>query len=247
MGAKFRSNVTLDLMDDPMLRQYAGDLKMRADYVAALRKRLLKNHADLVDFADASTTRGLQLQENEWIYTDYLPHAECAFLVGDFNNFEERTEFQLQPLPGGEAGFFQLRLPKSYINNGDHYLLKIFHHGQSALRVPAYARNVVQDSTSNEFSEQINLPAQPYTFQHPTPKFSPGEGLLIYEAHVGMSSEVGEVATFEYFRQNILPRIVRLGYNTIQLMACISHPYYGSFGYHVSNFYSISTRFGSPE
>ncbi len=247
MGAKFRSNVTLDLMNDPMLHQYANELKMRADYVAALRRRLLKKHSDLVAFADASTVMGLQLEGNEWIYTDYLPHIQCAFLVGDFNNFEERKEFQLQPLEERGAGFFQLRLPKSYLKNGDHYLLKIFYKGQCALRVPAYARNVVQDAETNEFSEQLNWPAEPYKFKYSAPRSVPGEGVLIYEAHVGMSSEVAEVATFNYFRQQILPRIVNLGYNTIQLMACISHPYYGSFGYHVSNFYSISTRFGTPD
>ena len=44
-----------------------------------------------------------------------------------------------------------------------------------------------------------------------------------------------------------LPRIVKGGYNTIQLMAIQEHPYYGSFGYHVSNFFAVSSRFGTPE
>ena len=45
----------------------------------------------------------------------------------------------------------------------------------------------------------------------------------------------------------ILPRIARLGYNAIQLMAIQEHPYYGSFGYHVSSFFAVSSRFGTPE
>ncbi len=45
----------------------------------------------------------------------------------------------------------------------------------------------------------------------------------------------------------MLPRIVDLGYNTIQLMAVQEHPYYGSFGYQVANFFAVSSRFGTPD
>lgn len=59
---------------------------------------------------------------------------------------------------------------------------------------------------------------------------------LIYEAHIGMSAQEPGIADFDWFREKVLPRIARLGYNTIQLMAIQEHPYYGSFGYQVSNF-----------
>ncbi|MCP4681008.1 MAG: 1,4-alpha-glucan-branching enzyme, partial [Desulfobacterales bacterium] len=71
--------------------------------------------------------------------------------------------------------------------------------------------------------------------------------LFIYEAHVGMAQEEGRVGTFREFTDNVLPRIVKAGYNTLQLMAIQEHPYYGSFGYHVANFFAASSRFGSPE
>ncbi len=44
-----------------------------------------------------------------------------------------------------------------------------------------------------------------------------------------------------------MPRLAGLGYNAVQLMAVAEHPYYGSFGYHVSSFYAVSSRFGTPE
>src|SRR5665213_2682841 len=72
-------------------------------------------------------------------------------------------------------------------------------------------------------------------------------GLRIYEAHVGMATEQGKVGTFEEFTRDVLPRVANLGYNAIQLMAVQEHPYYGSFGYHVSNLYAVSSRFGTPE
>lgn len=43
------------------------------------------------------------------------------------------------------------------------------------------------------------------------------------------------------------PRIAKDGYNCIQIMAIQEHPYYGSFGYHVSSFFAPSSRFGTPE
>ena len=61
--------------------------------------------------------------------------------------------------------------------------------------------------------------------------------LLIYEAHTGMAQEEEKIGTFNEFREKILPRIVTGGYNTLQLMAVVSHPYYASFGYHVANFF----------
>lgn len=55
------------------------------------------------------------------------------------------------------------------------------------------------------------------------------------------------VGTYVEFVENILPRIKKSGYNCIQLMAIAEHPYYGSFGYHVSNYFAPSSRFGTPE
>ena len=76
------------------------------------------------------------------------------------------------------------------------------------------------------------------------PQTSP---LLIYECHIGMAQEKEGVGTYEEFRKNILPRVADDGYNAIQIMAIQEHPYYGSFGYHVSSFYAPSSRFGTPE
>ena len=112
-------------------------------------------------------------------------------------------------------------------------------------RIPAYARRVVQDPATDDFAAQIWLPDAPYVFQNGTPEQI--GGLRIYEAHVGMATEDGRVGTFGEFTRDILPRIAGLGYNAVQLMAVLEHPYYGSFGYHVSSFFAVSSRFGTPE
>jgi 1,4-alpha-glucan branching enzyme len=62
-----------------------------------------------------------------------------------------------------------------------------------------------------------------------------------------MAQEREAVGSFVEFADYIIPYIKNSGYNTIQLMAIAEHPYYGSFGYHVTNFFAVSSRFGTPE
>lgn len=62
-----------------------------------------------------------------------------------------------------------------------------------------------------------------------------------------MCSEYPKVATYSDFMENVLPKIKENGYNCIQLMAIMEHAYYGSFGYHVTNFFAVSSRYGTPD
>ncbi|KAK8456237.1 hypothetical protein SEVIR_4G298600v4 [Setaria viridis] len=62
-----------------------------------------------------------------------------------------------------------------------------------------------------------------------------------------MSGEEPAVSTYREFADNVLPRIRANNYNTVQLMAVMEHSYYASFGYHVTNFFAVSSRSGTPE
>lgn len=64
---------------------------------------------------------------------------------------------------------------------------------------------------------------------------------------VGIATTEGRVGLFTEFTANVLPRIKKLGYNTIQLMAIMEHAYYASFGYQVTNFFAASSRYGKNE
>jgi 1,4-alpha-glucan branching enzyme len=62
-----------------------------------------------------------------------------------------------------------------------------------------------------------------------------------------MAQEEEKIGSYREFSEHILPRIIAAGYNTLQLMAIQEHPYYGSFGYQVSNFFAASSRYGTPD
>jgi 1,4-alpha-glucan branching enzyme len=189
--------------------------------------------------------RGEQAGVPGLFYREWAPGADALALVGDFNDWDR----QRHPLKRDAYGVYSLFLPDTEVGPAVPHMSRVKVHVQSARgaedRIPAYIRRAVQDPATHDFSGQHWSPPVPYAFSHEAPKSE--EPLRIYEAHVGMASEAGKVGTFTEFTRDVLPKIAALGYNTVQLMAVMEHPYYGSFGYHVSNFFAVSSRFGTPE
>ena len=177
-----------------------------------------------------------------WVFREWAPHANRIYLIGEFNNWKRTSAYALSPTGSGN---WEIKLPEMFLHHGELYKLFIEWPGGGGERLPSYVRRVVQDPVTKVFSAQVWDPAVPYVWKNEGP--GPRPHPLIYECHIGMSSEEEKVATFEEFRVNVLPHVHTLGYDTIQVMALQEHPYYGSFGYQVSNFYALSSRFGTPE
>ena len=171
------------------------------------------------------------------------PAARGVALIGEFNDWSRESH----PLAPTGQGNWQLVLPGDQLRHEQLVKLHVVGADGSAYdRIPATIRRAVQDPQTRSYSGQVWAPPAPYQWQH---EFDPSvlESLLIYEAHVGMAGEEPRVHSYREFAETVLPRIAKLGYNTVQLMAIAEHPYYGSFGYHVSSFFAPSSRFGTPE
>lgn len=179
-------------------------------------------------------------------YREWAPAAKYLALIGELNGWDRGAN----PLSRDDFGVWSVFLPdEQYAKRLTHAsLLKVHVAGDHGAmdRIPAYIRRVVQDPRTRGFIGQYWSPPQAYSFKTPVPPPLKG-GLRVYESHVGMATEELRVGTFEEFIKIVLPRVAYLGYNAIQLMAVMEHPYYGSFGYHVSNFFAVSSRFGTPE
>jgi 1,4-alpha-glucan branching enzyme len=229
------------IIKDPYLKPFESNIQKRI--TKSKEKEIeLTNGNKLSDFANAYNYFGLHKTKNGYIYRDWLPNAEKVYLIGDFSNWEVQEEFQLNKK---EFGNFEISISEKILKHKDLYKLKVFWNGGNGDRIPAYARRVVQDSETQIFNAQVWFPDNEYKFVHKSPKKK--NHALIYEAHIGMASQECKVATYKEFTKNILPKIANLGYDTVQLMAIQEHPYYGSFGYHVSNFFAASSRFGTPD
>lgn len=228
---------------DPWLEPYEQIIAGRHRRVAAKRKELV-GKGTLTDFASGYRYYGLNRVGNCWVFREWAPNARAIYLVGDFNDWTEDERYQLKRRR--MSGDWCLELPLEALKHGDHYKLKVYWDGGSGERIPAWADRVVQDEHTHIFSAQVWCPEQPYVFKKKNfkPKTSP---LMIYECHIGMAQDAERVGTYREFREQILPRIVADGYNCIQIMAIQEHPYYGSFGYHVSSMFAPSSRFGTPE
>jgi 1,4-alpha-glucan branching enzyme len=231
------------LLDDPYLAPYEEIIRRRAHAAEQRGATLAKVPGSLAEFACAHEYYGLHKTNDGWVFREWAPNATAIWLVGDFSGWQVRDEFKLRRLQGRDV--WEIGLAPDRLSHGQCYRLEMAWNGGRGERIPAYARRVVQDANTLLFAAQV-WDQPPYVWHVPAftvPKRVP----LIYETHVGMAQEKAEVGTYAEFREKVLPRIVRAGYNTIQLMAVMEHPYYGSFGYHVSSFFACSSRFGTPE
>ena len=178
-----------------------------------------------------------------WVFREWAPNATDIYLVGDFNDWKETEKYKAKRIEG--TGNWELKLSEKAIKHGDLYKMHVHWNGGDGERIPAWTRRVVQDDNTKIFSAQVWNP-EPYQWKKKKFKANTTP-LLIYECHIGMGQDAEKVGTYTEFKDNVLPRVIEDGYNCIQIMAIQEHPYYGSFGYHVSSFFAASSRFGTPE
>ena len=226
---------------DPWLEPWRGAIDARHAQILE-QKRKLAGSRRLSDAANNHLYYGLHHDAEGWVLREWAPNATRIYLIGDFNNWRRVESYALKPVGSGN---WELRLPDIFLHHGDLYKLWMEWPGGGAERLPAYVTRVVQDPETKVFSAQVWAPEKPFQWSRRKPGRRPHP--LIYECHIGMSSALEKVSTFEEFRTEVLPRVHKLGYNVLQIMALQEHPYYGSFGYQVSNFFALSSRFGTPE
>ncbi len=236
------------IADDPWLEPYAEAITGRhQDAVNKIAELTGKRRGGkLTDFANAHHYYGLHHKsEGGWVLREWAPNATEIYVIGDFNDWRECAPYRMKRLPGND-GNWEINLPQRGMKHGQLYKLLIKWDGGQGERIPAYATRVVQDENTKVFSAQVWAPKKEYTFK--VNDFVPHTApLLIYECHIGMAQNKEGVGTYDEFRRLVLPRVIAGGYTAIQIMAIQEHPYYGSFGYHVSSFYAASSRFGTPE
>ncbi|HVT80286.1 MAG TPA: alpha-amylase family glycosyl hydrolase, partial [Phycisphaerae bacterium] len=236
---------------DPWLEPYSQHLRNRFLHYKHFRSQLEEHGGVLGEMTTGHMYFGLNRGTKEgkggvW-YREWAPGAKYLSLIGDFNGWDRGKN----PLVRDEWGVWSTFIGDDdtggKLAHGSHVKVHVAGEDGTAMdRLPAYIRRVVQDPPgSPSFVGVYWDMSRPYPFRHAVPKRK--GGLRVYEAHVGMAQEQGRVGTYKEFTANVLPRIASLHYNAIQLMAIQEHPYYGSFGYHVSNFFAASSRFGTPE
>ena len=227
---------------NPQLVPFSDNIDLRMNLYRNTKNRLLTAGQDLKDFANGHNFYGFHHVEGGWYYREWAPSADQLYLEGEFNNWNP-TSHPMKRLDGEN---WELYLPgDDTLWHGCKVKTVVDYHGSRTDHLPLYIRRVIQNKSNNTFDAEVvdDRRAFPWTDQD----FVGEDQLYIYEAHVGMAQEEGRIGTYREFATKVLPRIKKAGYNTVQLMAIMEHPYYGSFGYQVSNFFAASSWFGHPE
>ena len=227
---------------DKYLEPYAQILESRRAKTIARLEDIKDTCGPLDDFAKAYDYYGMHHRGDAWTLREWAPGATDIFVIGPFSGWKEDERFRMKRL---EFGNWEISIPDGVIRHGDKFKMSVHWTGGQGERIPAYIGRVVQNEETKVFDAQA-WDFKPFPWTDGDFKVAPGPR-LIYEAHIGMSGEKEGIATYDDFRRNVLPHVVEMGYNTLQLMAIQEHPYYGSFGYHVSSFFAPSSRFGTPE
>jgi 1,4-alpha-glucan branching enzyme len=236
--------------NDPWLEPYIEKLAARQAHFRRAVRQFDETGGLLGQISQGHPFFGLNRGESSgkpgvW-YREWAPGALQLRVIGDFNNWDRFAH----PMTRDGFGVWSLFFPN------DQYATSLVHgsrvkvhvvgeDGSTMDRIPAYIRRAVRDERTGDWAGIYWNPPKPYEFKHAVPPLS--GGLRVYESHVGMAQEEPKVGTYKEFARTVLPRAARLGYNAVQIMAIQEHPYYGSFGYHVSSFFGVSSRFGTPD
>ena len=241
-----RSPIPGLVLADGWLAPFEREIKGRMRLFDAQLERICRRHGSLMEFAHAYTRLGFNrdAETGEWIYREWAPGARALYLIGDFNFWNREAN----PMQRDANGVWEIRLAPDALKHGQHVKVHVVgadnqHHD----RMPAWIRYTAQDAASFDYSGVIWEPAEPYQWKNT--RWNPANirTPFIYETHVGMAGEEERIHSYREFADKVLPRVARLGYNVVQIMAIQEHPYYGSFGYHVSSFFAPCNRFGTPE
>ncbi len=226
---------------DPLLKKYRADLKLRKQLLEDTLDKLIPDGGSLSDFATGHLYFGFHKTEDGWYYREWAPGADKLYLTGDFCNWDRYA----YPMEKKENGVFELFLPGAdRLKTGTHVMAVVCRQGEEMERIPLYIHRVEQNPVDHSWCGVI-WDEKPFVWTDKD--FKPKKRLFIYECHIGMAQEEGKLGSYREFTENVLPRIHKLGYNTLQIMAVMEHPYYASFGYQVTNFFAASSRFGTPE
>ncbi|MBQ8901267.1 MAG: 1,4-alpha-glucan-branching enzyme, partial [Akkermansia sp.] len=241
-----RSPIPGLVLADGWLAPFEREIKGRMRLYDAQLERICRRHGSLMDFAHAYTRMGFNRDTatGEWVYREWAPGARAMCLIGDFNFWNREAN----PMTRDANGVWELRLPADALKHGQHVKVHVVgadnaHHD----RMPAWIRFTEQDAATFDYSGIIWEPAEPYQWKNTRWNPANVKTPFIYETHVGMAGEEGRIHSYREFADEVLPRVAKLGYNVVQIMAIQEHPYYGSFGYHVSSFFAPCNRFGTPE
>jgi len=236
---------------DPYLKPYEHEIRRRFGCMQSFLETIERQEGGLERFTRAYLNFGLQIDANNNItIVEWAPGARAVYLRGEFNQWRH-DEYKFEQI---ESGKWKLTIPalkdgQCAIKHGSIFKLVVeTTTGEKVDRLCPWAKYVVQPSGSNVYEMSFYNPSESEKYRMKYERPLKPTNLKIYEINLGIQSPEPRFTTYTYFRDVVLPKIKKQGYNAVQLMGVMEHATYTTFSHQTtSSFYAASSRFGTPE
>ena len=234
---------------DPSLKNYEWAIKKRNDHFNKTLHEIESNEKSLSNFAQSYENMGVHMLPNGDIqYREYAPGCKGISLYGEFNNWKKDEYWAIKNPYGCWELIIKSDNGQPRIKHGQKIKANVvLKNNKWVTRNPIWSEYLIQNKQTFIFDSVFWNPPQKYKWKFSKTHLERPRTLRVYESHVGMATKEQKVGSYREFAENVIPRIKKVGYNAVQFMAIMEHADYASFGYHVNNFFAISSRFGTPE
>lgn len=181
-------------------------------------------------------------------FTTWAPKAKAVKVVGSFNDWKEETGYELKKI--SDNGLWTAFVPG--LNEKELYKFAVTtQNGKTVLKADPYGVfTEMRPCTASVILKDINYYFEDSEWienRNNTDVYK--SAVNIYEVHLGSwkRNDKGEFLTYRELA-HLLPEYVReMGYTHVEIMPLMEHPLDGSWGYQVTGYYSVTSRFGTPQ
>ena len=188
---------------------------------------------------------GSFLDGNQCTFRVWAPHAQAVFVSGDFCGWEP-TVHELTRI--NNEGIFEGTVSNVRPYDSYKYVIKAS-DGRMLWKADPYARHAQTrpESASKVYEDQNYLwKDETWLKQRSIPFQQP---MNIYEVHLGSwkHGENGEFLSYRQLADTLIPYVKQMHYTHIELLPITEFPYDPSWGYQVTGYFAVTSRFGTPD
>lgn len=188
---------------------------------------------------------GAHIEEDGVIFRVWAPHARAVAVVGDFNNWTGEGAYMNRL---NAEGIWELKIPN--LKKYDLYKFRVEQaDGNVVYKADPYA--FYSEMRPNTASIIYDIPEFKWTDKRWLNKRITGlnKPMNIYEVHLGSwrKNEKGEWLTYKEIADQLSEYVKEMNYTHVEIMPVNEHPLDASWGYQGTGYYSVTSRYGTPE
>lgn len=180
-------------------------------------------------------------------FSVWAPNASSVFVYGDFNDWHE-TEFELKAR-WDDSGIYEGFVPG--VAAGNLYKFIIHHPGseEPLLKADPYARKAEAAPGTASIVVESTYKWKDKNWIRNRNKFNYTNALSIYEVHPGSwgRNTDGNFFLYRELADTLIPYVKKMGFTHLEIMPVMEHPFYGSWGYQITNYFAPTSRYGDPD